>query len=151
MSARTVTAPTENSSRGSERSRDVIDARVVAVIDDRRVRVKTAAGRSIECRCARGVDIAWLREALTFGPVDAEVSIARDDGRGSVYAVFPGPEHAAAAPREVVLSAGETLHIVCGRSSVKLTKDGKVLLRGRDVTSRGLRVNRIQGSTVKVN
>jgi hypothetical protein len=96
------------------------------------------------------VDIGWLRAAVAVAPVDAEVSAA-EGTLGSVLAIFPGPEHAGVVPETLSLAAGEECEIVCGKGLLRITKDGRVVLRGRDVTTRGLRVNRIQGGVVKIN
>lgn len=50
-----------------------------------------------------------------------------------------------------VLEAGEALELRCGGSAITLTKDGKVVIRGQDVTSRARRGNKIKGATVQIN
>jgi hypothetical protein len=51
----------------------------------------------------------------------------------------------------VVLEAKETLRLKCGESSVDLRKDGKLMIRGKDVLSRAKRSQRIKGGTVGIN
>lgn len=130
-------------------TRVVCDGRVEALGGNFAV-VTTSDGRRIECRCAQAIDLRWLAAALRVGPVDAELSVGAD-GRGSVWAIFPGAEHADVVAPRLVLSAGESLELTCGSSSVTLDQTGKVRVRGRDVGARGSRVARLQGGTVRIN
>jgi hypothetical protein len=50
-----------------------------------------------------------------------------------------------------VIEAGEIIELRCGGSAVTLTKDGKVVIRGHDVTARARRNNKIKGATVQIN
>jgi hypothetical protein len=51
----------------------------------------------------------------------------------------------------IVVEAKETLTLKCGESSVDLRKDGKLMIRGKDVLSRAKRSQRIKGGTVGIN
>ena len=53
--------------------------------------------------------------------------------------------------KTVVLHADERIELRCGQSSLLLTKDGKVVVRGVDIVSRGTRVNKIRGGSVQIN
>lgn len=53
--------------------------------------------------------------------------------------------------RELVLEADSSLTLRCGKSSITLTRDGKVVVRGANVVSRASGVNRIRGGTIKLN
>lgn len=52
---------------------------------------------------------------------------------------------------EIRLDAYERVVIRCGESCIEMTRDGKVTVRGVDVTSRASRTNRIKGSSVAIN
>ncbi len=52
---------------------------------------------------------------------------------------------------EIQFDAYERVVIRCGRSSIELTRDGRVNMQGTDVTSRASRTNRIKGSSVAIN
>jgi hypothetical protein len=95
------------------------------------------------------VDLEWLRAALDVAPVDAECTVA-PDGRASLIAIFPGSEHQGILPQRVQLSASEGVHIECGTAAVRLEKDGKVQVRGKNVITRGSRTNRVQGGSVRL-
>lgn len=127
----------------------LFSGRIVA-LDGSRAQVILGDGTIIHCRCAQGIDLQWLRPALAVAPVEAEGSWTGGD-HGSVWAIFAGPEHVDVLADELQLTARNTVRISCGTASVKLSEDGRAQLRGREVVSRGLRVNRIEGAVVKIN
>jgi len=51
----------------------------------------------------------------------------------------------------VMLEAEERLSLQCGEGRVEIQRDGKVLLRGKDIVSRAARTNKVQGATVRMN
>jgi len=52
---------------------------------------------------------------------------------------------------EIILSAKRNITLKCGKSSITLTKSGKVLIRGSYLLSRSSGVNRIKGGSVQIN
>jgi hypothetical protein len=52
---------------------------------------------------------------------------------------------------QVVLSAEREIVLRCGKSSITLTRAGKVLIRGAYLLSRSSGVNRIKGGSVQIN
>lgn len=52
---------------------------------------------------------------------------------------------------EIVLSAKRNITLKCGKSSITLTKSGKILIRGDYLLSRSSGVNRIKGGSVQIN
>ncbi|MFV8749020.1 DUF6484 domain-containing protein [Nannocystaceae bacterium ST9] len=53
--------------------------------------------------------------------------------------------------REVVIGADSELTLRCGKSSITLTKTGKIVLRGTHLVSRASSVNRIRGGVIQLN
>jgi hypothetical protein len=51
----------------------------------------------------------------------------------------------------VTLDAYDEIQLRCGKSSITLTKNGKVVVKGIEVVSRGTRVNKIKGGAVQIN
>jgi hypothetical protein len=51
----------------------------------------------------------------------------------------------------LLLDAQEEITLRCGKSSVTLKKDGKIVLKGTDIVSRASRTNKIKGASVAVN
>jgi hypothetical protein len=122
---------------------------VTEVLADGRARLVTTSRRVVDCRCPQHVNVDWLRAAVAVGPVDAEASVG--SGRtGTLWCLLPGPEHRDVAPDRLDLVARESLKIACGDSTVSLSKEGTVRVRGKDVTTRGSRVARVQGGTVRI-
>jgi hypothetical protein len=52
---------------------------------------------------------------------------------------------------KLVLSAKQEIVLRCGRSSITLTRAGKVIIRGAYLLSRSSGVNRIKGGSVQIN
>jgi hypothetical protein len=52
---------------------------------------------------------------------------------------------------QLVFSADKEIVLRCGRSSITLTRAGKVLIRGAYLLSRSSGVNRIKGGSVQIN
>jgi len=53
--------------------------------------------------------------------------------------------------QRLVISAEQELVLKCGESTVTLTKDGKITIRGKQLLSRAEGVNRIKGGAVQIN
>jgi hypothetical protein len=70
-------------------------------------------------------------------------------GRVGRYRV-PQPQ-ASQPPDHTVIEAREMLTLKCGESSVDLRKDGKLMIRGKDILTRAKRSQRIKGGTVAIN
>lgn len=53
--------------------------------------------------------------------------------------------------RELVLEADATLTLRCGKSSITLTREGRLVVRGTSLVSHASGVNRIRGGMIKLN
>jgi len=51
----------------------------------------------------------------------------------------------------VTIAAGSEIALVCGKSSIVLTSDGKIVIKGANLLSRSSGGNRIRGATVQLN
>jgi hypothetical protein len=51
----------------------------------------------------------------------------------------------------IVIDATREIILRCGHSSITLTRDGKVRIRGRDLLTRSSGGNRIKGASVQIN
>lgn len=63
----------------------------------------------------------------------------------------PGQVEVDADGERLVVSAKQQLVFKCGKASITLTKDGKVLIQGAYISSRSSGVNRIKGGSVQLN
>ena len=52
---------------------------------------------------------------------------------------------------ELVLRADKELTLVCGKSSVTLVNDGRIIVKGAEIMSRASGTNKIRGASVKIN
>jgi len=72
-------------------------------------------------------------QRLPQGPVATPAAVAHVDGERLEFS----------AEREIVLR--------CGKASITLTREGKVLIKGAYLSSRSSGVNRIKGGSVQIN
>ena len=70
---------------------------------------------------------------------------------GRPLAARPGQVEVDADGERLMVSAKEQLVLRCGKASITLTKEGKVLIQGAYVSSRSTGVNRIKGGSVQLN
>jgi len=61
------------------------------------------------------------------------------------------PKTTEETPDEIVIEAKKNLTLKCGEGSITLRKDGKILIKGKDLVSRAKRMNRIKGGSVTIN
>jgi hypothetical protein len=64
---------------------------------------------------------------------------------------YRDPQQQPAPAERVVIEAGEALTLRCGESSVEMRQDGKILIRGNDVVTRGEHTAKIKAGTVEIN
>lgn len=117
-------------------------------------------------RGGEGVEPRRARTTVVLGPAtigrDVLVCYADEDRVPVVIGVLLAPGDRlgeAMAPsvdllidrQRIVLSAQQEVVLQCGKASVTLTTDGKIMVKGVDVVSTAGRVNRIRGGAVKIN
>ncbi|MBI9091711.1 MAG: hypothetical protein JEZ12_21080 [Desulfobacterium sp.] len=61
------------------------------------------------------------------------------------------PEEVVVDGRKIAFTAKEEIVLRCGKSSITLTKAGKVIIRGAYLLNRSSGVNRIKGGSVQIN
>jgi hypothetical protein len=61
------------------------------------------------------------------------------------------PEEAVMDGRTVRLDAKEEIALCCGQSAILLKKDGRVVIKGVEITNRAVRSNKIKGGKVQIN
>lgn len=79
---------------------------------------------------------------LIEDPTERIFALTADDAR---------PAEGDDAPRERVFRAEESITLVCGRASLTLHADGRVVTRGVNVVSVASEQQRIQGAVVRIN
>lgn len=96
--------------------------------------------------------------ALTPGDYGRDVALMFESGDprkpiilGLIHHPVPAPTEVRVDNERLVLSANKEIELRCGKSSITLTKAGKVLIRGDYLLSRSTGVNRIKGGSVQIN
>lgn len=134
---------------------DMFEGRVSAV-GQGTVQASIDGDRNIEARCPAHIDRAWLAAAVAVAPVEAVFFVPRNGTRPILAGVFPGPEHAevradvTVRARRVRIEA-EEFRVQGKNAHVAVDKQGAVEVRGRDVTTRATRINRVQGGAIRLN
>jgi hypothetical protein len=96
-----------------------------------------------------GKEIALLFEAgdllspIIIGPIQNTTSLKNPKAKQQWTAEIDGERIQLSAKNEIVFK--------CGKSSITLTKAGKVIIRGSYLLNRSSGVNRIKGGSVQIN
>jgi hypothetical protein len=141
--------------------------RIVAVNAQRRVLVEVDGGSgSIVARLAISADTARLRRAIRgrqvavlafengdigFPIVIGLVATAAGKPVEEPSALPAGVIQADIDGRRVRLKAADEIVLECGKASVTLRRNGKVVIRGTHVETNSEGTNRIKGGQVRVN
>ena len=82
-----------------------------------------------------------------------EPSAPPDDRTDAVVRAQPDPSRPAPlpAPDDLVVEARRTLTLRCGKSSITLHANGKIVLRGDYILSDADGINRIAGGQIELN
>jgi hypothetical protein len=78
------------------------------------------------------------------------MGVLREGAEGSSQ-VKIGHAEVAADDERLIVTAKNQLVVRCGKASVTLTKEGKVIIRGTFVSSQSSGVNRVKGGSVQIN
>ena len=105
---------------------------------------------SVGCDVVVAFDQGDLRRPIVLGCIIDDKDEAPPTSRD------PAPATAATWRTELdgerlVISAEREIVLRCGKSSITLTRAGKVLIRGAYLSSRSSGVNRIKGGSVQIN
>lgn len=130
-----------------------IIARLVGISDDGSILIQFPA--------ATVPTLARTTIELSSSDVGSEVVVAFEAGDERRPIILGRLQSAAQAPTQkmklsadgqsLLLEADQEIVLRCGRSSITLTRAGKVLIRGAYLLSRSSGVNRIKGGSVQIN
>jgi len=107
---------------------------------------------------ASGHDIVGREVLLVFENNDPDFPIIID----TIYSLLDEiseetmldgerPREAVVDGRRVVLEADEEIVLKCGKSSITLTRAGKILIRGAYILNRSSGANKIKGASIELN
>lgn len=142
----------ERTERASEPRWDTALAQLVGLDADGRPRVLLDAREQV---CAGATVSLSARDAgravtVAFLGGDAERPIVT----GLLQATGEPRERPAKLEldaKELELVADKQITLRCGKSSIVLTQDGRIVIRGEHLLSRATSVNRIRGGTIQLN
>jgi hypothetical protein len=139
-------------STGKARSSNICRASVSRILESGAIIVQAAGGSDAYFTC--DVLLGDAKLSLKTGDSVLVVTPASAEERGVVLGQvgpYKLPVHASGSAEHLKLEATESLALKCGESSIELRKDGKVLVKGKDIVSHAKRVQRIKGGTVAIN
>jgi hypothetical protein len=127
----------------------------------------TRVGRQVALLFAAGNQQQPVIMGFIHSPLDLAIGQTQEPGEHASETkteseteieLFPAPTQAPKQDRSadlngkrLVFEAEEEVQIKCGEASINLYKDGRVVIRGRNLISRASVVNRILGGSVQVN
>jgi hypothetical protein len=140
-------------------------ARIAAIDEQGRVFVRLRShSEAVEACVAEGVSVEQLRDALHN---QQELVVVLEDGDPRRPIVLgrlplPGEKRTGAPGRSLILEAdadGRRVRLVakdeivleCGKASITMRRNGKVIVRGTHVETHSDGTNRIKGGQVKIN
>lgn len=123
-----------------------IDGVVLVRIDgDRTVACATLEAPSVAAPLRAGDPVVvLLDEGRETGVVMGRVRPAVPDGAPREGSESPTPD-------TLLLEASREITLKVGDGSITIRKDGKILIKGRDLVSHATRRNRIRGGSVDIN
>lgn len=101
-----------------------------------------ASGTEVLIACDEGYPTRAILLGVVTSLEKADVDVASPRTR---------PAMARLDGRSVVLEADSEIVLRCGKGSLTLTADGRIVMKGVEITSRALRKHKIKGGTVDIN
>jgi len=138
----------------------VVTGELIAIADEGQTPLVTFAGQigtaAVRARSVIDLHGAHIgrRVVLMFEEADPARPIVMGVLRGAQG--WPLPEKPAqvevdADGERMLMSARSELVLRCGKASITLTREGKVLIHGSYISSRSTGVNRVKGGSVQLN
>ena len=135
--------------------------RIDGVLIGRLVAIDAAGRPLVDLPHPQFTDAIPARSTVPLGApaIGREVAVIFEAGRresavliGLVQPSVPATNIEAIADGErLVLTADREIVLRCGKSSITLTKAGKIVIRGEHLVSRSSGVNRIRGGSIHLN
>jgi Domain of unknown function (DUF6484) len=128
-------------------------ATLLELLPDGKVRIALPAHGIADLRATPVCSLHALRE----GEQVAVMFEQGDTSRALVLGPMAGaprqaPAHEALIDNErIVIEAAQEIELRCGEAAIILTRDGRILLRGSDITSHASSTQRIRGGSVQIN
>lgn len=128
---------------------EIIEGRIMEIAEDGKILVKSDSG---------GFRIACDFLRTSAGPLPrlhlgTPVLIVARGGKGYVMGIIEPylPLEGQETPDELYLTAEANIELSCGESLLSMTREGKIILRGKTITTRAAEQNKIRGASVRIN
>jgi hypothetical protein len=137
--------------------RGAIEGHVVGIVPTGEAEFRDGDGQTRHVRIPSHIDRRWLEAAVALAPLPALAMHAEGMRSAVLWCTFPGAkhkslqEHIKLEAKTIELKAAESVNIVTGRSTITVTADGEVQVRGKNIMSRASNINRIRGGGVRIN
>ncbi len=129
---------------------EIVPGRIINIGEDGKLLVKTdSGGMKIACDFLR-TSAAPLPHLYLGTPVLCVADGSRGYVLGIIQPYLPESEEKKEAV-ELNLAATDSIELTCGDSMLSMGKNGKIVLRGSNITTRASGQNKIKGSTVSIN
>ncbi len=128
----------------------IIRGRIINMGKDGKLTVKPdAGGMTITCEFLR-TSAGPLPRLYLGTPVLCVAHGTRGYVLGVVQPYLPQCEEKE-TPTELTLKAKDSIELTCGESVLSMDKNGKIVLRGANITTRASENNKIKGTTISIN
>ena len=128
--------------------------RIVDITDDGRP-VVDFPGNRVSGLIARTVVSSAKRPELSVAGIPVLLSFENGDvGAPVVVGIVSNsfcPPQGQVAEEELVMTAERQIVLRCGKSTITLRRDGKITVRGAEITTRASGRNKIRGASVEIN
>ncbi len=123
--------------------------------------LEVSAGRDRAIAVGQAVLVAWANGSplrpILLGPIAERLTPAPERGEARPADQAAGPTAPGEGSveriegRKIHVSASEELVLECGPAEIRITADGKIVIRGEHVLSRARGTHRIKGGSVAIN
>jgi hypothetical protein len=91
------------------------------------------------------------RKPLIVGIINDSPFIAAPDAAAASNSIVKENQDVYVDGKKLVITAKDEILLKCGKSSILLRRDGKVVIKGENLISRSSLSNKIKGSSVSIN
>jgi hypothetical protein len=82
---------------------------------------------------------------------DTVLYLEAADGEAYVLGVVRKYSLEPPTPGRLQMAAAESIELRCGKGLIKMTRDGRVVVKGSEIVSRASGVHKIKGAAIKLN
>jgi hypothetical protein len=130
---------------------EIFQGRIINIGEDGKLSVKSdLGGLKITCDFLR-TSAGPLPKLYLGTPVLCIASESTGYVLGVIQPYLPEKAEEKEEPARLTLKATDSIELTCGESVLSMKEDGKIVLRGKDITTRASGSNKIKGSSVHIN